>query len=94
MRHCILVKYNQEVKDRAAFAQEALQVFAPLKDMPGIHAVTATECLPLADNRYDLLIEIYMERDALPSYNESAPHKLWKRDYAKYIDKKAIFDIA
>ena len=43
-------------------------------------------------NRYDLLIRIDMEKETLPVYDDSEPHHVWKRDYACYLEKKAIFD--
>ena len=43
-------------------------------------------------NRYDVLIRIRMIPEALAVYDDSEIHKTWKRDYGKYLEKKAIFD--
>ena len=43
-------------------------------------------------NRFDLLIRIDMERNALPDYDESAIHRRWKTEYGPLLEKKAIFD--
>lgn len=92
MLHRIIVKYTPLVTDRDAFAEEVLGVFKPLEQMEGIRKVGVVKGLPLAENRWDLMIEIDMEKDALPAYNGSAPHKLWKEKYASFVEKKAIFD--
>ena len=94
MKHCILVKYNA---DRDAAKKEKLfseikEVFSGLSAIEGIHGV---EVIPNAvdrPNRYDLLIRIDMEKETLPVYDDSEPHHIWKRDYACYLEKKAIFD--
>lgn len=92
MLHRIIVKYTPLVTDRDAFAEEVLGIFKPLETMDGIHKVGIVKGLPLAENRWDLMIEIEMEKSALPAYNESAPHKKWKTEYACFVEKKAIFD--
>lgn len=92
MLHRIIVKYTPLVTDRDAFAEEVLGVFKPLEQMDGIRKVGVVKGLPLAENRWDLMIEIDMEKDALPAYNGSAPHKKWKTEYACFVEKKAIFD--
>ena len=92
MLHRIIVKYTALGTDRDAFAEEVLGIFKPLENMDGIHRVGIVKGLPLAENRWDLMIEIEMDRDALPAYNESAPHKKWKTEYACFVEKKAIFD--
>ena len=92
MLHRIIVKYTPLVTDRDAFAEEVLMVFKPLEQTDGIRRVDIVKGLPLAENRWDLMIEIEMDEKALPAYNESAPHKLWKQKYAPFIEKKAIFD--
>lgn len=94
MRHCILVKYNETV-DQAAkekLLPEIQKVFAPLTEIDGIESVRLFPCTVDRDNRYDLLIRIEMDPAALPAYDDSEPHRIWKRDYARYLEKKAIFD--
>ena len=72
--------------------KEVLELFNPVTSIEGIRSVKTVAGLPLAPNRYDLIIEIEMDRESLEAYNECEPHKIWKRDYAKYVEKKAIFD--
>ena len=94
MKHCILVKYNADIdaaKKEKLFS-EIKEVFSGLSAIEGIHGV---EVIPNAvdrPNRYDLLIRIDMEKETLPVYDDSEPHHIWKRDYACYLERKAIFD--
>lgn len=92
MLHRIIVKYTTSVTDRDAFAGEVLELFKSTEQIPGIHEVRVIPGLPLAPNRYDLMIEIEMEKDALEAYNDSPAHLTWKRDYARFVESKAIFD--
>ncbi len=90
MTHCILVKFissfnlNNELENIKS-------IFNSI-DIKGVHEIRyKLNCIKL-DNRYDLLIEIDMNKDYLSLYNECSQHKEWKDRYTKYIDKKAIFD--
>ncbi len=44
------------------------------------------------DNRYDVLIRLDMDADALPRYDVSAMHHRWKDEFGPLLEKKAIFD--
>lgn len=94
MKHCILVKYNETVtaERKEELLSEIKGVFSPLLEMEGIYAVEVIPNIIDRPNRYDVVIRIDMNKDSLPAYDESKPHKVWKQDYAKYLDKKAIFD--
>ena len=39
-----------------------------------------------------LLIVLDMEPEALPLYDASAPHRLWKEEFGPLLVQKAIFD--
>ena len=39
-----------------------------------------------------MMIVIDMDKEALPTYDESEPHKRWKVGYGDIIEKKAVFD--
>ena len=92
MQHLIIVKYTDLVTDREAFRQEVEALFKPLTDIEGVHEVKLIPGKPLRENRYDLIIAIRMDEDVLGVYDECDIHKKWKRDYAKYVAQKAIFD--
>ena len=91
MKHLIIVKSKADV-DPHAFAQAAEAHFAPIVEIPGVHRVKVIEGIREHENRYHFIVEIDMEKDALPAYNESKRHRDWKEIYGAWIEKKAIFD--
>ena len=81
MKHDILVKYKPEVmKERKA------------ELIPEIHDVALYPNVVERENRYDLMIEIDMEREALEAYDNSVWHRQWKEQYGSLLASKAIFD--
>ena len=92
MKHCILVKWTNEIKDKHEFAKTVKSVFDQLLEIKGIHSVEYRENCIARENRYDLLISINMDKEVLPVYDTSAPHLEWKEKYGKFVEKKAIFD--
>lgn len=92
MLHHILVKYNDQVKDKAALVPEITALFDHMLTIPGVHRVTVHPNVVDRPNRYDLMIVITMEPDALPRYDDSEWHHRWKADYGHLIAQKAIFD--
>ena len=92
MKHHIIVKYNALVTDKKAMETEIQALFAAAKEIPGVQgAALFPNCIPL-ENRFDLMIVVEMEKDALENWNKSALHLQWKEEYGKYIQSKAIFD--
>lgn len=92
MKHHIIVKFNETVTDKNRIGNEALALFSELKGSNGIHDVQVKmNCIP-RDNRFDMMIIVDMDKDALAFYDESNQHKKWKKDYSCYILNKAIFD--
>lgn len=90
MKHCILVKFIKSFD-----WQGELSKIATIFDSININGVHKTEYLVNCidrENRYDLLIRIDMEKEALEKYDMSENHHIWKESYSKYIEKKAIFD--
>lgn len=92
MKHHILVKFNESVSDKAKIAAEAKALFSELSGKNGIGDVIVKQNCVNRDNRFDMMIIIDMDKDALTFYDESAQHKKWKKEYACYILSKAIFD--
>jgi len=94
MKHCILVKYNSTVgKDDKKPLQERISaLFDNLLNVEGIHGVEVIPNVTDRPNRYDLLIRIDMDAEALETYDACETHKLWKKQYAQYLESKAIFD--
>lgn len=92
MKHCILIKWNKEVSDKKEMLENVKNGFEKLLVIEGIHKVEYKQnCIDRA-NRFDLLIEIDMDKEVLPTYDQSAPHLEWKEKYGKFVENKAIFD--
>ena len=94
MKHDILIKYKPEISKarKAELIPEIQALFDHTTELPGIHAVKLYPNVVERDNRYDLLIEIDMERESLDVYDHSVWHRQWKDQYADILEKKAIFD--
>ena len=61
-------------------------------DIPGVHGAEVIPNCVDRDNRYDVLIRLDMDREALPLYDVSAMHHRWKDEFTPLLEKKAIFD--
>lgn len=92
MKHMIIVKANESAPAREEFAKAAEEVFKTITNIDGVHSLRVRLGLPMAANRYDFIVEIDMDKEALPAYNDSPEHHLWKEKYGGWIEKKAIFD--
>lgn len=91
MKHYIVVKFR-EGTDVGALVPPVRQLFAETLQIPGIHSVLVKPSCSGRPNRYDLMIEMEMETEALPVYDASEPHLRWKQEYGDRIAAKAIFD--
>lgn len=92
MKHHIIVKYNALVTDKKAMQTEIEHFFAPATEINGVHGVFFyPNCIPV-ENRFDLMIVMEMEKEALTNWNTSPLHLQWKEQYGRYILSKAIFD--
>ena len=91
MKHYIIAKWNEGVDKRALIAP-VTELFEETLQIPGVHEVRVKPCCIDRPNRYDIMIEIGMDREALPAYDESAPHKKWKETYGGLLSAKTIFD--
>ncbi len=94
MKHDILVKYKPEImkEQKIRLIPEITALFEHTTEIPGIHGVKVYPNVVERDNRYDLLIELDMEKDALETYDQCLWHKQWKEQYGPLLEKKAIFD--
>ena len=91
MQHHILVKFT-EGTDTEALLEPVRALFARTLAIPGIRGLRLkTNCVK-RPNRFDLMIVLDMEPEALPAYDASEPHRQWKEEYGPIIEKKAIFD--
>ncbi len=92
MRHHIIVKWNEKVTDRQALLEELEALFAPAREIEGVEGVRLIPNCVDRPNRYDLMIVIGMEKEALPNWDASAVHHEWKERYGGLVGSKAIFD--
>lgn len=92
MKHVILVKWNNNVLDKESIFIEAKNIFGKLLNIEGIKSVKLHKNVINRTNRFDLMIVIEMNKEVLPVYDESQPHKEWKEKFGKYVENKAIFD--
>ena len=91
MKHHIIVKFV-EGTDVPALKEPVQKIFDETLCIPGIRAVDLFLSNSDRANRYDLMIVMDMDKEALPAYDISAPHLRWKSEYGSVIAKKAIFD--
>lgn len=94
MKHCILAKFKKEIaaEEKAAMLPEIQALFDNTLSLEGVHGVALRKNCTPRDNRYDLMIEIDMEPEALPAYDGCIWHKQWKAEYCPLLENKAIFD--
>lgn len=91
MRHFIIVKFAEHI-DWIKFIDPIKKLFETSLQIDGINHVNIyTSCIDLP-NRYDLMIEMRLTKEALKKFDESEIHAKWKSDYGKYIINKTIFD--
>ena len=91
MEHYIIVKFT-EGTDVKALVEPVRAIFNETLAIPGIHFLDIWVSNSDIANRFDLMIIITMEKEALPAYASSEPHIRWKSEYGDGIAKKAIFD--
>ena len=92
MKHCILVKWNLQIPEKDTVIADIQQIFQPALSQPGIHSIEFLPNVVDLANRYDLMIVMTMEPDALSPFDRSAVHREWKEKYGKYVESKAVFD--
>ena len=92
MKHCIIVKFKKDVNYKSLIP-EIKELFNNCKEIVGIDDVLIYENVIDRSNRYNLMIQIIMNKDALNTYDECIYHKMWKEKYGSLIESKAIFDM-
>lgn len=92
MLHHIIVKWNDQVTDKSAMAAKVAELYAPASDISGVRGVTLKPNVIDRPNRYDLMIVLDLEPEALTAWDASDLHKQWKANFSGLIAQKAIFD--
>ena len=92
MKHYILAKFLPQFAEKLPFFCRIEEIFSTVDEIPGVYAARVyTNCID-RENRYDVMIVLDMEQDALPAWDESEQHRRWKAEFAELLEKKAIFD--
>ena len=91
MIHHIIVKWKEN-EDKAELNSAAKGLFLNADKAPYIEKIEVKENVIPRENRYDLMIAVFMDKSALHDWDESGLHLKWKEDFGKFIDKKCIFD--
>lgn len=105
MKHYIIVKWNKErlhlpAQTRNGQEGRALEdlyqgiaaLFQQSLELEGVHEVSFHPSVIDMPNRYDLMICVEMDREALERFDASGIHARWKAEYGRYLEAKAIFD--
>ena len=91
MRHYIIIK----LKDRTTkneVAQKARSIFEKTLEIEGVQNVNVYETCVDRPNRYDVMIEMEMQPEALALYDPSDAHMEWKRYCDPLLEAKTVFD--
>lgn len=92
MKHLILAKFKPEVANKTALLEPIRALFSAAPEIPGVHGAAVYPCCIARENRYDVMIVLDMDKEALPKYDVSEMHHTWKAEYGDLLEKKAIFD--
>ena len=92
MKHHIIVKWTEEVTDQPALAVEVAALYASAGEIPGVSHAEIIPNVINRPNRYDLMIVVHMEKNALSAWDSSDLHHHWKDKYGRLVAAKTIFD--
>ena len=92
MKHYIIGKFKPEITDKAAQYARIAEMFAGADQIPGVYSAQVFPNCIDRDNRFDVMIVLNMENDALSAWDSSDLHRRWKATFGELLEKKAIFD--
>ena len=92
MKHLIIVKWNDKVKDKKEMISKVHEAFKEVTSIDGVDGVKIIESCSNKANRSDIIIKIDCSGLGLINYDASDLHKAWKENFSEYIASKAIFD--
>lgn len=81
------------MEDRFNMYPEIAKLFEESVNTPGVHGVKLFPNIIERENRYHLAIELEMDAEALPLYDASDYHKMWKEQYGSMLESKTIIDL-
>ena len=91
MQHHIIVKWKNTV-DKQEISKKVRRLYESAVEIPGVHGMIIKDNLIARPNRYDLMIALDMDEDALVIWDNSELHLKWKSEYGSLIENKCIFD--
>ena len=91
MKHYIISKFQEDC-DWRSMVGAITELFEETLQIPGVHGVKVKPCCINRSNRYDIMIEMDMDPDALEAYDACEAHKKWKKEYGDLLQAKTIFD--
>jgi hypothetical protein len=74
MKHYIIAKFNEGCEWKPMIGA-ITELFEETLQIPGVHAVTVKPCCINRPNRYDIMIEMEMDPEALTVYDACEAHK-------------------
>lgn len=92
MTHYIICKWKDKNAVTPAMLDEIGALFGAYHEVEGVQGVQVVPNCVNRDNRFDLMIRIRMEKEALLNWDASRIHHEWKEKYGDLIEKKTIFD--
>lgn len=92
MKHHIIVKFSDQVTDKAALSERISKLYAQWHDYPFIKGCELLPNCVDRSNRYDLMIVLDIDRADLELWDNCRLHKSWKSEFGGDIGSKAIFD--
>ena len=92
MQHYIIAKLNDTAPNLEALLPDIQALFKKAEALPGVQRVTVHSACLHSEIRYDLMIVVDMEKNALAAFDASPIHSEWKERFAQYLKHKVIFD--
>lgn len=94
MNHLMIAKFRPEIpkSDIARMFEDIKAIYDNAKSIDGVKDVVYhMNCID-RPNRYDISVNIIMDKEALPLWDACKWHKKWKEDYGFMLESKCIFD--
>lgn len=92
MNHIIVVKFKENIINKDDLFEQIKILFEKSVKIEGVYKVKIHKNIIEFPNRYDLMIDIKMEKESLEIFDNSEIHHIWKKKYSDYINSKIIFD--
>lgn len=94
MNHLMVAKFKPEIPkaDIVRMFEDIKAIYDNAKSIAGVtDVVYHLNCID-RPNRYDISVNIIMDKEALPLWDACEWHKKWKKDYGFMLESKCIFD--